>query len=351
MRRILYTFFSLLLTIALSAQTAHRPKVGLVLGGGGAKGAAEVGALKYIEEAGIPIDYIAGTSIGSIVGGLYACGYRSAQLDSMFRTQDWMTLLGDRDETLSGRMWEKRDGVTYFFGFPVGRRGSALADNSVGMMRGDHVVHLLDSMICSSGTVPCSGEEEKLHTDSISFDSLPIPFRCVATDYINRQEVVLRSGNLAKSMRASMAIPGAFKAIDINGVELLDGGLINNLPVDVVRAMGADVVIAIDLTQNKHEDEDEEERAAENSLFDKAKSHLGQLLRWVKQRPDLKKYKENLQHIDVYINPNLKGFSAASFSEKKVAEMISRGEEAGKAALEDLLRLREQIMQGGSYVY
>lgn len=338
------TVFSLLLVFAIlhlpvfaQSQNTHRPKVGLVLGGGGAKGAAEVGVLKYIEQSGIPIDYIAGTSIGSIIGGLYACGYRSEQLDSMFRQQDWMTLLGDREESLSGKMWERRDGITYFFGFPVGRRGSALADNSVGMMRGDHVVELLDSMTNQP--------------DSISFDSLSIPFRCVATDYINRKEVVLSHGNLAKSMRASMAIPGAFKAVDIDGTELLDGGLVNNLPVDVVLKMGADVVIAIDLTQNKHENEDEEERANNKTVFDKAKTDLGQLLKWVKKRPDLKKYKENLQKIDVYINPDLKGFSAASFSEKKVSEMISRGEAAGKAALPDLNALKQKVFKDGSYVY
>lgn len=329
-----------LMCLPLQAQDLHRPKVGLVLGGGGAKGAAEVGVLKYIEQAGIPIDYIAGTSIGSIVGGLYAAGYRSAQLDSMFRSQDWTTLLSDRDDSLSGRMLERRDGVVYLFGFPVGRKGSELADKSVGMIRGDHVVELLDSMLRAKGIA-----------DSLSFDSLPIPFRCVATDFEGKQEKVLSGGKLSRSMRASMAIPGAFKAIDIDGVELLDGGLLNNLPVDVVRAMGADIVIAIDLTQNKHEDEDEDERASQQLLVKNPKTYLGKLIKWVKTRPDLKKYKANLQLVDIYVNPDLKGFGAASFSEKKVAEMISRGEEAGKDALEQLLQLKARIGQGGSYVY
>lgn len=103
----------------------ERPKVGLVLGGGGAKGAATVGVLKYIEQSGIPIDYIAGTSIGSIVGGLYACGYRSEQLDSMFRTQEWMTLLTDRNMDFSGKPIARRNGITYIFGFPVARKHSS----------------------------------------------------------------------------------------------------------------------------------------------------------------------------------------------------------------------------------
>lgn len=307
----------------------ERPKVGLVLGGGGAKGAATVGVLKYIEQSGIPIDYIAGTSIGSIVGGLYACGYRSEQLDSMFRTQEWMTLLTDRNMDFSGKPIARRNGITYIFGFPVARKHSSPIDKSVGMIRGDKILALLDSMTN--------------HRDSISFDSLPIPFRCVATDYINRQKVVLKSGNLARSMRASMAIPGAFKAIDIDGKELLDGGLVDNLPVDVVLDMGADIVIAIDLTINKHEDDKAWKRERRSKKYEDRESFLGQLLHWITQRPDLPQYKENLLHVDVYINPNLKGFSAASFSEKKVAEMIRRGEEAGAKAMKELKKIKKMM--------
>ncbi len=318
-----------ILTLPSTArQQASRPKIGLVLGGGGAKGAATVGALKYIEQSGIPIDYIAGTSIGAIIGGLYSCGYRSQELDSMFRHQDWLTLLSDRDTTLTGRMFARRDGTTYVFGFPVRRSDRAKKNKAVGLMYGDRVTQLLDSMT--------------QRTDSISFDSLPIPFRCVATDYRNRRKVVLSSGRLSQAIRASMAIPGAFKAIEIDSVKLLDGGLVDNLPVDVVRDMGADIVIAIDLTQNKHEDENLERRS-KRRRFRKAKSNLGRILRWASQRPDLPLYRENLKHIDVYINPDLKGFSAGSFSEKKVCKMIKKGEEAGAKAMKQLRRIRKRI--------
>ena len=324
----------LLVGIALPQETTarrvkDRPKVGLVLGGGGAKGAATVGALKFIEKSGIPIDYIAGTSIGSIVGGLYACGYRSQQLDSMFRSQDWLPLLTDRNMDLSGKPLVRRDGVTYLFGIPIMRKDEKLDESSVGMVRGDHILALLDSMTHQP--------------DSISFDSLPIPFRCVATDYVNRRAVVLKNGNLAKCMRASMAIPAAFKPVEIDGVALLDGGLVDNLPVDVVLDMGADIVIAIDLTQNKHEDDKAWKRKKRGAKYEDAESLWGQLMRWVKQRPDLNLYKENLQHIDVYINPNLKGFSAASFSDKKVAEMIERGEEAGAKAMKELMKIKKKL--------
>lgn len=341
MKRIIYTLAILLL---IATESMGRQKVGVVFGGGGAKGAAEVGVLKYIEEAGIPIDYIAGTSIGSIVGGLYACGYRSQDLESMFCSQNWITLLSDRNMDLRAKPIKKQDGVTYVFGFPIGRKGSELEDTSVGLVRGDNVVQLLDSMICLTGAVPCHRVDGNLRVDSISFDQLPIPFRCIATDYQNGREVVLSEGSLSRSMRASMAIPGAFKAIDIDGVELLDGGLINNLPVDVVRDMGADIVIAIDLTQNKHEDEDSDARA-KKKIFKNPKTEIGQLLNWVKSRPDLSRYKDNAKNADIYINPDLEGYGAASFSLNAVTDMISRGEKAGKEALPQLKELKRKLDQ------
>ncbi|MGI6222689.1 MAG: patatin-like phospholipase family protein [Prevotella sp.] len=326
-------FIALLLCCAFGSTTAQdtlsqgkRLKVGLVLGGGGAKGAAEVGVLKYIEKSGIPIDYIAGTSIGSINGGLYACGYRSPQLDSMYRSQEWLTLLADRNADMEGDIIKKKDGVVYVLGFPVGRKNSKIADPSVGAIRGDSVVQLLKRM---------TGR-----TDSISFDQLPIPFRCVATDYRNNREVVLSSGVLPIAMRASMAIPGAFKAIEIDSVSLLDGGLLNNLPVDVVKAMGADVVIAVDLTQNKHEGEKRKEAPLPLKLI---KNNAARLAVWAIERPDLVKYEQNRKAADVYINPDLEGFSAASFTEKDINEMIARGEKAGKAAYGKLLKLKKKI--------
>ena len=164
----------------------------------------------------------------------------------MFRSQEWMNLLTDRNIGICDKPIVKQDGITYLFGFPIARKGSKLIDKSVGMIRGDKIFALLDSMITTKLTMTNKQSfqyGDSIHCqDSISFDSLPIPFRCVATDYINRQKVILKNGNLARSMRASMAIPGAFKAIDINGIELLDGGLVDNLPVDVVLDMGADIV-------------------------------------------------------------------------------------------------------------
>lgn len=302
------------------AQQKPRPKVGLVLGGGGAKGAAEVGVLKVIEEAGIPIDYIAGTSIGSIVGGLYAIGYRAADLDSLFASQEWLTLLSDRQERHSSKIYQEQDSVGYVFGFPVIRKGKGHADETFGMVKGDRIMQLL--------------QEKTGRFDRLPFDSLPIPFRCVAVDIRKWREVVLSGGSLAKAMRSSMAIPGVFKAVRSNGRLLVDGGVLNNLPVDVVREMGADIVIAIDLTQNKHE-------SRSFSLRDFL--GIGGAVDWLVSRPDITKYNDNRRLADVYINPPLDGYDVASFSSASIREMIHIGRRTGKKHWDDLLKVKEML--------
>lgn len=301
-----------------------RPKIGLVLGGGGAKGAAEVGVLKYIEQAGVHIDYIAGTSIGSIIGALYSVGYRAEDLDSLFHSQQWLSLLADRNMEHSSQIISKSDSTLYIFGFPI-KRPRITAPNhtkTFGLSRGDSLVSLFADMT----QLP----------DTIDFDSLPIPFRCVSVDLRTFSEVVMHDGSLPLAMRASMAIPGVFKPVEVDDMLLVDGGLMNNLPVDVVRDMGADVVIAIDLTQNKHTSR----RQKEPDDDDASGRQLKRLLQWAFDRPDIDRYRENSAHADVYINPDLKGFSAADFTPRKIAQMIVQGEKAGKAAMKQLEKLK-----------
>lgn len=317
-------------TVAWAGETGKkdiekkRPKIGLVLGGGGAKGAAEVGVLKYIEQAGINIDYIAGTSIGSIIGALYSVGYRADDLDSLFHSQQWLSLLTDRDMEHASQIISQTDSTLYVFGFPIKRPKITTPNHTktFGLSRGDSIVSLFEEMT-----------QQPEYTD---FDKLPIPFRCVAVDIKSFSEVVMHEGNLARSMRASMAIPGVFKPVEMDGKLLVDGGLMNNLPVDVVRDMGADIVIAIDLTQNKHE----KRKPKEPDEDEGTGKRLQNLLLWAFDRPDIDKYKENSTHVDVYINPDLKGFSAADFTPKKIAKVIEQGEKAGKAALAELEKLR-----------
>lgn len=284
-----------------------RPKVGLVLGGGGAKGAAAIGILKELEREKIPVDYIAGTSIGAIIGGLYAQGYRADDLEKLFRSQNWLALLADRDTTLVGKVYKEEDGVIYLFGFPV--RKKADADNNTGfwMLHGDHVYNFLDSLVSRSpvqrGTVKQA-----------------IPFSCVAFDIRRQQEIVLDTGSMARNMRASMAIPGAFKPVQIDTLMLVDGGMGNNLPVDVVRKMGADIVIAVDLQQRKRDDY--------RSPFGFLKG-LGGILDWLAERPDIKKYNVNRTKADLYINPDLGSYGVTDFNAKAIKAILKIGEDTG----------------------
>ncbi len=332
----------------------QRPKIGLVLGGGGAKGAAHVGVLKVIEQVGIPIDYIAGTSIGSIVGGLYACGYRADDLERMFNAQNWLSLLADRDDSRSTTFLSKDDdGVVYLLGFPIKREGTRKADTSRGAFRGDKIVMLLDSMIAMrQPQVPRAALFDnpewkgfsKQQQDSVrarikarelsfDFNDLPIPFRCVAYDRKSRREHVFTHGCLAEAMRASMAIPGAYKPVRIDSMDLYDGGLVNNLPVDVVKAMGADIVIAVDLTQDKHDDDPDIVQLL-------SKLRLKGLVKWILSRPDKSKYHENVPQCTVYINPDLHDYSAASFTPDAIREMVELGFKAAKKQRKAMKRLK-----------
>lgn len=307
-----------LLPVKLGAQQltySQRPRIGLVLGGGGAKGAAAIGALKAVEKSGLPIDYIVGTSAGAIIGGLYSVGYSAKQLDSLYRAQDWAILLSDRVVSDGRhRLVERRDSSTLILGYPTRKH-----DDAPGLLKADSLVAKLEELI------PYKGE--------ISFDSLPIPYRCVSVDIHEFQEIVIAHGNLPRAIRASMSVPVAFRPVKHDGMTLVDGGLLNNLPVDVARAMGADIIIAIDLsTDSRH-------IAIKGGR--KIRSHgIPALLAWKVARPDLMKYQENSADADIYIHPDLQGFSATSFRIEETEEMIRRGEAAGAAAMTDLLKLK-----------
>ena len=348
MKKVLVTLTVMVVAthIAANAQDTRasrlesRPRVGLVFGGGGAKGAAEVGVMKVIEKAGIPIDYIAGTSIGALVGGLYSVGYRSETLDSLFKSQEWLSLLADRKREVQGEPITRRDGVVYVFGFPIFRDKTANAQRPspdgrfrFGAIRGDNIVALLDSMVTKSI------QRSTLAT----FDSLPIPFRCVAVDASTFSEVELGSGNLPLAMRASMAIPGLFKPVEMGDTTLLDGGMLNNLPVDIVRGMGADIVIAIDLTVNHHDDEDDGLIGSVpwGSLF--GKNGLWGIIDWAFSRPDLEKYAQNSKSADLYINPDLDGYAVTEFSRQSINEMIDIGEQAAQSQWKQLKQLHKRI--------
>lgn len=312
--------FNLILCLALMMPAASQPKIGLALGGGGAKGAAEVGVLKVLEEAGIKPDFIVGTSIGSIVGGLYAVGYTAAELETMFQTQEWLSLLTDRNSLHASEPYKTVDGVTYIFGFPIYDRD---AKGGFGVMKGSGIETLLDSMASAKNC-----------TD---FSQLKTPFRCVAADIRSGAEVILSQGSLARAMRASMAIPGVFKPVEIDGQKLVDGGMLNNLPVDICRQMGADIVIAVDLQQNEQKARDHTDLSIIQELADMI--GIGGIVNWVANRPDIEKYLSNRQHADILIRPSLPDADVTSFGNKKSAMMIERGAEAARQQLPQLTQL------------
>ncbi len=225
---------ALLLALAAPAPAAavhHRPKLGLALSGGGAKGMAHIGILQVLEDMGVRVDYIAGTSMGAIIGGLYAAGYSPAQMLKIVQHVDWADAFSSNPRRRLLRYDQKGKQARYLF--EVGLAGGKL-ELPTGILA-DYKLMALLNRYC-------------LPVDDIaSFDKLPIPFRAVATDLTTGQRVVLGRGSLAQAMRASMSIPSIFPPFELDGRLLVDGGLVENLPVQTVRDMGADVVIAVNV--------------------------------------------------------------------------------------------------------
>ena len=223
----------LLLVIPSITFAQQRAKIGLVLSGGGAKGSAHIGVLKVLEQQRIPIDYITGTSIGAYVGGMYALGYSVEEIEKRMLTLDWDAGYSDNIPRESLHYEEKQRKDQYNIPLKFGYSEEQVKTTS-GFLVGQSVAQLLRE---STGLV----------AEFESFDQLAIPYRAVATDLVTSLAVVLDSGSIVDAMRASAAVPGAVQPIDINGMMLVDGGLANNMPVDIIKKMGADIVIAVDI--------------------------------------------------------------------------------------------------------
>lgn len=298
----------------------QRKKVGLVLSGGGAKGMAHIGALKVIEEAGIPIDYIVGTSMGSIIGGLYAIGYTPEQMDSMVRNQDWSFLLSDRIPRSEMNMMERESDEKYVISVPFSK--SSIKEVTGGVIKGQNISNLFSELTLG-------------YHNKIDFNKLPTPFACVSENLVTGEEYVFQEGVLATAMRASMAIPGVFTPVRLDSMVLIDGGVTNNYPVNIARQMGADVIIGVDV-QSELKSADE---------LDNAGVILGQLIDLMGQD----QYLENVKETNVYIKVNVKGYSAASFSQPAVDSLIVRGEEAAIHQKKALIKLKESIGLPSNY--
>src|SRR5262252_7345878 len=219
-------------TTVTTTASQHRPKIGVALEGGGAMGLAHIGVLKWFEEHHIPVDYVAGTSMGGLVGGLYASGMTPEEMQKLIEGLDWRKILADRTpyEDLSYR--RKEDQRAYpnslIFGLKHGLSAPA------GLIAGHQIGLLIDRV-----TLPYYGIS--------SFDDMPVPFRCVATDLVSGQSHVFQDGPLAIALRSTMSIPGVFSPVRAGKAIYVDGGLLDNLPTEVVRKMGAEIVIAVHL--------------------------------------------------------------------------------------------------------
>lgn len=316
MKRLFTILISLLLlgSASLADVPQQRKKVGLVLSGGGAKGMAHIGVLKIIEEAGIPIDYVVGTSMGSIIGGLYAIGYTPEQMDSLVRKQDWAFLLSDRISRSDKNMMEREADEKYVISVPFSK--TSIQDMTGGLIKGQNISNLFSELTLG-------------YHDSINFNKLPIPFACVSENIADGKEYVFHEGVLSTAMRASMAIPGVFTPVRLDSMVLIDGGVVNNYPVNVAREMGADVIIGVDV-QSQLKPANELETAG---------AILGQLVDLMGQE----NYVKNLEETNVHIKVNVKGYSAASFSKVAIDSLINRGIVAAEAQKDALMRLKREI--------
>jgi NTE family protein len=218
---------------APTAAAAHRPRIGLVLSGGGARGAAHVGVLKVLEDMRVPVDAIAGTSMGAVVGGLYASGLSSRQIEKLMTSIDWQDAFRDRPPREDLTLRRKQEDAEFLVKFPLGFRDGRVVLPR-GLIQGQHLTETLRRL-----TLPVARVS--------NFDELPTPFRAVATDLESGEAVVMGSGDLTTAMRASLSAPGVFAPVEREGRLLVDGGIANNVPVDIARAMGVDIVIVVDV--------------------------------------------------------------------------------------------------------
>ncbi len=318
-RKLWLAVVAIMLCLDLNAQQSEqrqgRKKVGVVLSGGGAKGMAHIGVLKVLERAGIPVDVITGTSMGSIIGGLYAIGYNANSLDSVVRKQDWSYVITDKEDLRHQSLSDRRRQYTYVFS--TGLSFNKKKGRDGGIIKGKNLSELFGQL--------CTG-----YTDSLDFSKdLKIPFACVATDIVENVEVDFHSGRLPQAMRASMAIPAAFAPVRLGDMVLVDGGLKNNYPADLAKEMGADIIIGVTVQ-------------GDAKKADEIKGTMGVLSQIVDVNCK-NKLEENLAITDLHMQVNTSGYNTASFSAVAIDTLIHRGEEEAMRHIDELKALKKRI--------
>lgn len=296
--------FLVFASLTVFSQEQKKPKIGLVLSGGGAKGFAHIGVLKVLEEAGVKIDYIGGTSMGAVIGGLYASGYNASQIDSIFQATNFNELLNDFIPRSSKNFYEKRNDELYALVLPFNKLKIGIPE---ALSKGMYNYNLLSRITRNVRHIR-------------DFNKLPIPFLCIGTNIETGEQVLLNKGNLAQAMIASSAFPSLFSPVEIDGKLLVDGGVINNYPIEEVRKLGAEIIIGVDV---------QDDLLDRNQLKDATR-----ILVQITNLQSIERMKKNVKQTDIYIKPDIKNYGVVSFDKGK--EIIRKGEEATFSVYEQI---------------
>ncbi|MFK0088851.1 patatin-like phospholipase family protein [Pseudomonas sp. NPDC090755] len=315
MHRLLLSLLLLVVSFPLLAAEPPRPKVGLVLSGGAARGLAHIGVLKALEEQGIKIDAIAGTSMGAVVGGLYASGYKVDELEKLALGIDWQQALSDAPPRKDVPFRRKQDDRDFLVKQKLSFRDDGSLGLPLGVIQGQNLALMLESMLAHV-------------SDTRDFDKLPIPFRAVATDIASGEKVVFSRGHLPRVIRASMSIPAVFAPVELDGRLLVDGGMVDNIPLDVAREMGVDVAIVVDIgTPLRSRDQ-------LTSVVDV----LNQSITLMTRR-NSEEQLAALHRDDILVQPSLASFGVTDFG--RAQEMIDAGYRAARALDPRLAALKQ----------
>lgn len=291
-------------TVSAQENAGKKPKIGLVLSGGGAKGLAHIGVLKVLEEAGVEVSYIGGTSMGAIIGGLYASGYNAHQIDSIFKVTDFDAVLRDFIPRSSKNFYEKKNDEMYAISLPFDNFKIGVPN---AYSKGLNIYNMLNKLTHNVRHVR-------------DFNKLPIPFLCIATNIETGEQVLLDKGYLPQAMLASATFPSLFSPVLIDDQMLIDGGVANNYPIDEVRKLGADIIIGVDVQDDLRD---------RNSL-----NNATRILIQISNLHMIEKMNKKKKQTDIYIKPDIKNYTVISFDEG--SDIIKKGEEAGFSVYEKL---------------
>ncbi|WP_409488697.1 patatin-like phospholipase family protein [Pseudomonas promysalinigenes] len=315
MRRLLLCLLLTATALTVWAAEPAHPKIGLVLSGGAARGLAHIGVLKALEEQGVRIDAIAGTSMGAVVGGLYASGYSVQELETLATTLDWQQALSDAPPRRDVPFRRKQDDRDFLVKQKLSFRDDGSLGLPLGVIQGQNLALLLESKLAHTA-------------DTRDFDKLPIPFRAVATDIASGEKVVFRRGHLPQVIRASMSIPAVFAPVELEGRLLVDGGMVDNIPLDVAREMGVDLAIVVDIGTPLR---DRKQLATVVDVLNQSITLM--------TRRNSEEQLANLHRDDILIQPQLAAFGVTDFG--RAQDMIDAGYRATRLLGTRLAVLRQ----------